>query len=147
MLKPGLQARIPALRDASWYQAEFSDHLCCSLMSNTSAHLSLTVRIRRVWASFPLPRLSCRNFTSCLLTSGVLPGTFRPYQWKLGTPDNQWRWAWSPKNSHFSGDGVGFELFLEFHPAFNQVLIGLVQAAQHFGGLPYTYFHCLRVIF
>ena len=29
MLKTGLQTRIPALCDASWYQAEFSDHLCC----------------------------------------------------------------------------------------------------------------------
>ena len=32
-------------------------------MSNTSAPLSLAVCIRRSWASFPLPRLSCRNFT------------------------------------------------------------------------------------
>ena len=52
---------ISHLRDAFWYQAEFSDHLCCSLMSNTSAPLSLAVCIRRFWASFPLPRLSCRN--------------------------------------------------------------------------------------
>ena len=52
MLKSGLQTRILALRDASWYQAEFSVHLCYSLMSNTSALLFLAVCIRRSWASF-----------------------------------------------------------------------------------------------
>ena len=30
MLKSGLQTRIPGLCDASWYQAEFSDHLSAS---------------------------------------------------------------------------------------------------------------------
>ena len=73
MLKLGLQTRIPAFLDASWYQEEFSDHLCCSLMSNTSALLSLAVFIRRFWASFPLPRFSCRNFNFCLSTSLALP--------------------------------------------------------------------------
>ena len=63
MLNSGLQTWIPAILDAFWYQAELSDHLCCSPMSNTSASLSLAVCIRRFWASFPLPRLSCRNFT------------------------------------------------------------------------------------
>ena len=73
MLKSGLQKRIPALLDASWYQAVFSDHFCCSLMSNTSATLSLSVCIRRSWASFPLPRFSCRNFTFHPSTSGAPP--------------------------------------------------------------------------
>ena len=53
---------------------QLSDHLYCSLMSSTSAPLSLAVCIRRSWASFPLPRLSCRNFISCFSTSEALPG-------------------------------------------------------------------------
>ena len=65
---------MPALLDAYWNQAEFSDHLYCALMSSTSAPLSLAVCIRRSWASLPLPRLSCRNFNSCLSTSEALPG-------------------------------------------------------------------------
>ena len=73
MLKSGLQTRIPALRDASWYQAAFSDHLCCSLMSNTSALLSCAVCIRRFWASFPLSCLSFRNFTIHRSTSRAPP--------------------------------------------------------------------------
>ena len=98
MLKSGLQTRIPALLGASWYQAEFSYHFCCSLMSNTSALLSLAVCIRRFWASLPLPRLSCRNFTFHLSTSGAQPWIlgknrspkygrhlFRPNQRKSGT--------------------------------------------------------------
>ena len=43
-------------------------------MSSASAPLSLEVCIRRSWESFPLPKLSCRNFNSCLLTSEALPG-------------------------------------------------------------------------
>ena len=43
-------------------------------MSSTSAPLSLAVCNRKPWASFPLPRLSCRNFISCLSTSEALPG-------------------------------------------------------------------------
>ena len=43
-------------------------------MSNTSAPLSLAVCIRRSWASFPHPRLCCRNFNSCLSNSEALPG-------------------------------------------------------------------------
>ena len=48
------------------------DDFCCSLMSSTSAPLSLAVCIRRSWASLPLPRLSCRNFTFYLSTILVL---------------------------------------------------------------------------
>ena len=73
MLKSGLQTRIPALLDASCYQAEFSDYLCSSRMCNISALLSLAVCIRRFWASFPLSRLSCRNFNFCLSSSGAPP--------------------------------------------------------------------------
>ena len=73
MLKSGLKTRILALRDASWYQAEFSDHLCCSLISNKSVPLSLAVCIRRSWAPFPLPRLRCRNFTFHPTTFGAPP--------------------------------------------------------------------------
>ena len=61
----GLHTRIPALLDASRYQAQFLDYLYCSLMSSTSAPLSIAVCIRKSSASLPLPRLSCRNFTSC----------------------------------------------------------------------------------
>ena len=43
-------------------------------MSSTSAPVSLAVCIKRSWASLPLPRLSCRNFISCLSTSEALPG-------------------------------------------------------------------------
>ena len=35
MLKSGLQARIPALFDSSWYQVEFSGHLCCPPLSGS----------------------------------------------------------------------------------------------------------------
>ena len=55
MLKSELPTSIPSVRDTSWYQAEFSDHLCCSLMSNISAPLFLAICIRRYWAPFPLP--------------------------------------------------------------------------------------------
>ena len=128
-------------------------------MSSTSAPLSLSVCIKRSWASFPLPRLSCRKFNSCLTTSEVLPGRpgrsrslthgrhlCRPCLRMAGTlvaPYNSWPSVpWRRiSNRHFScRGGVGFQSLLDFHPAFHLTLMSVKEAAQNVGSLSNTRF-------
>ena len=84
-----LHTRIPVLLDASW--VEISDHLYCSLISNTSGLLSLSVCIGRSWASFPLLNQSWRKFTSCTSTLLISPrkpdkNRFQEFGWHIFLP-------------------------------------------------------------
>ena len=75
ILQSELHMRIPSLLDASWFHAEFPDHLYGSLISSTSAPLCLAVCIWKFWASLLLPTLRCRNYTLYSSTSKALPET------------------------------------------------------------------------